>query len=158
MSLFEKFITEGNKKADELAKAGVGAVLDGRGMAEIRARTVQQRREEVYGALQHAASFHCLVEKWKDCKELNLKSRPQEKWTFLKQKSGSKDAPCGVVCSSKNVSLHETLQKQQTDEHVRNMCTDDKAEEREKVNEEAKEEEGKNEKSEFEGEKGKSGC
>ena len=35
-------------------------------MAEARAETMQQEREEVYAALQYAASFHCLVEEWKD--------------------------------------------------------------------------------------------
>ena len=57
MSNFEKFVTEGNEKADELAK--VGATLDEGLMAEIRAKTVQQEREEVHAALQYAASFHC---------------------------------------------------------------------------------------------------
>ena len=36
MSHFEKFVTDGNEKADELAKAG--AMLDERFMAEARAR------------------------------------------------------------------------------------------------------------------------
>ena len=52
--------TEGNEKADELTKAG--AMLDEEFMAEVRAKTVQQVREEVYAALQHAASLHCLAE------------------------------------------------------------------------------------------------
>ena len=59
MSHLEKFVTEGNEKADELAEAG--AMLDEGFMAEARAKTVQQARE-VYAALQYAASFHCLVE------------------------------------------------------------------------------------------------
>ena len=53
MSNFEKFVTEFNEKADELAK--VGATLDEGLMAEIGAKTVQQ--EEVHAALQYAASF-----------------------------------------------------------------------------------------------------
>ena len=57
MSNFEKFATEGNENADELAKAGV--MLDEGLRAEARAKTVQQGREEVYAALQYAASFHC---------------------------------------------------------------------------------------------------
>ena len=40
-------------------------------------RTVQQEREEVYAGLQYAASFHFLVEEWKDCEE--LKPKPKEK-------------------------------------------------------------------------------
>ena len=45
MSQFEKFVTDGNEKADELAKAG--AMLDEGFMAQVRAKTVQQEREEV---------------------------------------------------------------------------------------------------------------
>ena len=82
MSHFEKFIIEGNEKADELAKAG--AMLDEEFMAEARAKTVKQDREEVCAALQHAASFHCLVETWKDCEE--LKPKPKEKWVFVDKK------------------------------------------------------------------------
>ena len=50
-------------------------------MAETRTKTVQQVREEVCAALQYAASFHCLVEEWKDCEELKPKLR--EKWRFI---------------------------------------------------------------------------
>ena len=57
MSQFGKFVTEGNEKADDLAKAG--AMLDEGFMAEARAKTMNQEREQVYAALQYAASFHC---------------------------------------------------------------------------------------------------
>ena len=60
ISKIERFVTGGNEKADELAKEG--AMLDEGFMAEVRAVTVKQEREEVYVALQYAASFHCLVE------------------------------------------------------------------------------------------------
>ena len=82
MSHVGKFVTDGNEKADELPKAGV--MLDEGFMAEARAKTVQQEREEVFAALQYAASFHCLVEEWNDCEE--LKPRPKEKSTFVDQK------------------------------------------------------------------------
>ena len=68
ISLFEKFITECTEKADEPAKEG--AMVDGGGVAQIRASTVQQKRKEVYAALQYTASFHSLAEEWKDCEEL----------------------------------------------------------------------------------------
>ena len=47
MTQFEKFVTDGNEKADELAKEG--AMLDEGFMAQTRAKkkTVQQEREEV---------------------------------------------------------------------------------------------------------------
>ena len=82
MSQFEKFVAEGNEKADELAKEG--AMLDEGFMEEARAETMQQEREEVYAALQYSASFHYLVEEWKDFGE--LKPKPKEKWTFVDQK------------------------------------------------------------------------
>ena len=50
MSHFEMFVTEGTEKTDELAKAG--AMLDGGFMAEVRAKKVQQEREEVDAALK----------------------------------------------------------------------------------------------------------
>ena len=74
---FAKFVTDGNEKVDELAKAG--AMLDEGFMAQTWAKTVQREREEVYAALQYAASFHCLVEEWKDCEE--LKPQAKEKRT-----------------------------------------------------------------------------
>ena len=63
MTQLERFITEGNAKADELAKAG--AVLDEGFVAEARTGAMEQEREEVHVALQYAASFHCLVDEWK---------------------------------------------------------------------------------------------
>ena len=92
MSHFEKFITEGNEKADELAKGG--ALLDKEFMKEARAETMQQEREEVYAAMQYAASFHCSVEQWRDCEE--LKPKPKEKRIFVDK--GGNEAPNGVVC------------------------------------------------------------
>ena len=73
MSLFDKFVTEGNEKADDLAKAG--ATMDEGFMAEARAGTMQQERKEVYVALHFAASFHCLVEERKDCEVGFAKTR-----------------------------------------------------------------------------------
>ena len=66
MTKFESFVTEGNEKADELAKSRSG-------------------REDVCVALQYAASFHCLVEQWKDCEE--LEPEPKEKWSFVDKRS-----------------------------------------------------------------------
>ena len=78
MTQLERFVTEGNEKADELAKEG--AMLDEGFMAE-GCYIAKQERVEVYVALQCAASFHCLVEEWKDCEELS--SNPKEKWSFV---------------------------------------------------------------------------
>ena len=57
-------------------------------MAETRAKTVQQEREEVHAALQYAARFHRLVEEWKDCEE--LKPQPKEIWTFVDKREETK--------------------------------------------------------------------
>ena len=48
MTLFKRCVTEGHERADELAKDG--AMMDGGDVAQIRASTVQQKREEVYAA------------------------------------------------------------------------------------------------------------
>ena len=66
-----------------MAKAG--AMLDEGFMAEARADTLKQEREEVYVALQYAASLHCFVEQWKDCEE--LKPKPRGKWSFVDKRS-----------------------------------------------------------------------
>ena len=44
MTQFERFVTEGNEKADEWAKAG--AMMDEGFMAEARGETRKQEREE----------------------------------------------------------------------------------------------------------------
>ena len=59
-------------------------------MAQMRASTVQQKRKEVYAALQYAASYHCLVEEWNDCGELT--PNPKEKWIFVDKKTGSEES------------------------------------------------------------------
>ena len=81
-SHFEKFVTGGSENADESAKAGT--MSDEGFMAQTRANTVQQEREEVYAALQYAASFHCLEEGWRGCEA--LKPQPKEKWTLWDKK------------------------------------------------------------------------
>ena len=53
-------------------------------MAQKKANTVQREREEVCAALQYAASFHCLVEEWKDCGE--LKPQPNEQVISVEKK------------------------------------------------------------------------
>ena len=82
-------------------------------MAEIRASTVQQRREEVYAALQYAASFHCLVETGKIVKTVFTKTKSQ--------KTASKETSDGVVCTTKQISVHGMRKKQQQDNNARKM-------------------------------------
>ena len=52
-----KFVTEGNEEADDLAKAG--AMLDEGIIAEARAKPVQQEREDMYAAFQKERWFFC---------------------------------------------------------------------------------------------------
>ena len=74
------------------------ALLDEVFMAQTRAKTVDQEREEVYAALQYAASFHCLVEEWKDCEE--LEPQPKERWASVeKRKQGIKRNGVHVAAS-----------------------------------------------------------
>ena len=72
MSHFEKFVAEGNENADDLAKAG--AMLDEGFMAEVRAETLQQEREEVYAAMQFVASR----KRWLESQ--GKKATRQESW------------------------------------------------------------------------------
>ena len=123
MTQFERsFVTDGSEKADELAKAG--AMLDEGFTAQTRAKTVQQGRKEVYAALQYAASFHCLVDEWKDCEE--LKPQPKEKWTCvdMKREESKQRAECCANASkyrcircgrgSKYKKMHENVQGRNT--------------------------------------------
>ena len=63
MTKIEWFVTEGNEKADELAKAGT--MLDESLMAAVGAVTVKQERGSVYVALQYAA---CSIAWWRNGK------------------------------------------------------------------------------------------
>ena len=96
MSHFEKIVTEGNEKAEELAKAG--AMLDEGRVTEARAKTVQEERQEVHAALQYAASFHCLVEEWKDCERAQAEAK--RKVDFREQEKEGTKHRTEVVCYS----------------------------------------------------------
>ena len=59
------------------SRSNVGSRLHGKARAE----SMKQEREEVYVALQYAASFHCLVEESENCEE--VKPKPKEKRIFV---------------------------------------------------------------------------
>ena len=83
ITLFEKFVVEGNEAAAWLAKEE--ADLDGGVQGTITTATVEQERMEVYAALQHAATFHDQAVTRHDCEE--LKPKPKQQWPFVdKQK------------------------------------------------------------------------
>ena len=119
VSHFEKFVIEGNEQADVFANEG--ALLDEGFMAQTRAKTVQQQREEVCAALRYAASLRCVVEERKDCEELKL--QPKERWTFLDKKRGSKTSN-GTVCKCQQVSMHEMWKRQQVYEKYKEHAQD----------------------------------
>ena len=117
MSHFEIFVTEGNEKVDEVAKAG--AILDEEFLAEARAKTVQHEREEVYAALQYAASFHCFVEESKECGE--LKPKPKEKWIFVDSKREETKHRTEWCAEASRYRWMRCGEKQQTHEDARKM-------------------------------------
>ena len=55
-------------------------------MVEVRGCFYEAGEREVNAALQYAASFHCLVEEWKDCEE--LRPKPKEKWIVRRHEKG----------------------------------------------------------------------
>ena len=73
MTLFEKFVMEGNE-----------AALDGGAVATIKVATVRQKIMEVFASLQFAATFHRQVVIWDDCDELEPK--PQDTLVFVEEK------------------------------------------------------------------------
>ena len=62
------------------------------------------KEREVHAALQYAASFHCLVEEWKDCEE--LKPKPKEK-KFRGQDEEGKETSIRMVCPGQQESMCE---------------------------------------------------
>ena len=76
---FEREAKEGWRFAADAA-----GITDERASSDVRAKKMQQEREEVYAVLQYAASFHCLMEQWKDCEE--LKPKPKENGISWKRK------------------------------------------------------------------------
>ena len=93
-------------------------MLDEGFMAQARANTIQKEREDVYAALQYAASFHCLVEEWKDCEE--LKPPPKEKWIFVDKKR--EVAKHQTEWCATQMSMHEMWKRQQVHEDAKEMC------------------------------------
>ena len=90
---FERFVTDGSEKADELAKAG--EMWDEGFMAQVRPKTSRQEREKKCTQPCRMQPVSTLLwRNWKDCEELKPKSN--EKCVFQ-----------GVVCCYQLVSMHE---------------------------------------------------
>ena len=121
VSLFEKFTTEGNEKADEPAKEA--GMLDRGDVAQVKAITIQQQREEVYAALRCAARFHCLVvpRSGGRLEGLCRASTQAKRKVVLREQGGGKEASNAAVCDSEQVSVYEMRKEQQIHENTMNM-------------------------------------
>ena len=112
MTHFGKFVTDGNEKADELAKPG--AMSNERFMAQTRAKRVQQEREEVYASLAV-------------CSQLSLRGGGMEgtpvagKRTidFRGQEKKGNKASNGMVSCCQQVPMSEMWRRQQVHEDAR---------------------------------------
>ena len=83
MSHFEKFVTDGNEKADELAKAG--AMLDERFMAEEERQ--RQSSRSVKMCMHPCSTQPAFTVWWKNGKTVEeLKLKPKEKLIFVDKK------------------------------------------------------------------------
>ena len=78
-----KNITEGNDRADEVAQDGhVGWRRNGLEEGQRSSTERERKRErECSRGITYAASFHCLVEEWRECEE--LKPRTSTMATFF---------------------------------------------------------------------------
>ena len=68
--------------------------------------------------MQYAASFHCLVEEWKDCEE--LKPKPKEKCGFSRIRKKDETSN-GVARGNQQLSVHEMWKRKQIHEDGRKM-------------------------------------
>ena len=115
MTKIERFITEGNEKADRLAKAR--AMLDEGFTAEARSETMKQEREEVYVAFQYAASFHCLVER--NGKIVRNSGQSRKNVDFCRHEKWENEASNRVVRGSEQVPMCEVRKRKQIHENAR---------------------------------------
>ena len=67
------FVADGSEKVDALAKAG--AMLDEGSWRKREQRQCSRSEKRCTQPLQYAASFHCLLEEWKDCAEVKPKAK-----------------------------------------------------------------------------------
>ena len=95
MSHFEKFVTDGNEKVDELAKAG--AMLEEGFVAGSGQKTVQQEREKK--CTQPCSTQPACTVWWKNGTIVKNSSRSQNKSEFfVNKKKGGNQTSNGVVC------------------------------------------------------------
>ena len=94
MSHFEKFVTEGNEKTDELAKAG--ALLDEGFVAEARAKTMQQECEK--RCMQPCSMQPAFTVLWKNGRTVKSSSRSLKNcghsWTRKKKETKHRTEWC----------------------------------------------------------------
>ena len=110
MTLFEKFITEGNEKEDELAKEG--AMKDA--IKWQRSEPEQSGREERRRFTQPCSTLPAFTVWWRNGTTVkNLSPSQKRSGPFVNKKGGGNEASCGVVCDCKQISLYEIREKQE---------------------------------------------
>ena len=82
MTDYQKYIAEGNDKANESAKEG--AEDDGAEMAEFVACEVKEGRKKICAAVKYAAHFHVSVEDLNDVEKDNIKEHSKAGRLLLK--------------------------------------------------------------------------
>ena len=81
MSQFERFVTKATRRVTSWQKQEQCWTKD---LWQKRKQKLCSRKERRCTQHCHAASFHCLVEQWKDSEE--LRPTPKEKWVFVEKK------------------------------------------------------------------------
>ena len=117
MSHFEKFITEGNEKASELAKAG--AMMDEGFVAEARVATVKQERER--RCTQRCSVRLASVAWWRNGRTVRSSSRSRQKsgllWTRKERKRERGSQQASMCEMWKRKQIHEDARKLHPDHH-----------------------------------------
>ena len=80
-------------------------VLDERFMAQAKQKLCSRKERMCMQHCSMRASFHCLVEEWKDCEENQAKD--ERKVGFRGKEEREYEASNRVACGSRQVSVHE---------------------------------------------------
>ena len=95
MSQFERFVTDGNEKADELAKAGRQVRFWTKDLWRKREQRQSSRSEKRY--MQLCSPQPVSGAWWKNGKTEELKPKPNEKWIFADKKRKRSTERSGVL-------------------------------------------------------------
>ena len=110
------FVADGSEKVDELAKAG--AMLDEGFMAEARAKTVQQEREEVYAAFAVCSQLSLFAGRMEGLCRAQAKAKRKVDFRGPEIEE-TKHRTGGVL--KRTVSMYEMWKRQQAHEDAAEM-------------------------------------